>query len=447
MGTATPTSRSSASRVEAGVVTLMVAFSVMSYFDRTIMSIAGPGIIKEFALSETQIGFVYSAFILSYALLMIPGGRLADRFGPWRVLTVMGLGAGLFTALTALGGKPGLGAYLGIIPSFLIIRLGLGVCTAPLYPSCGRMIANWFRAGMRGRIWGWVAAGAGIGSATSPLLFSWMVARYGWRLSFCLSGVATAALACLWLWYGRDYPVEHPSLRQQVDLYVPEETVKPGRRPVAAPWGKLLTDRNLMLLTIGYFTVAYFEYIFFYWIYYYFGAVRHMGARETATYTSALFLTWIVMTPLGGWISDRLVEGYGRKAGRRIVPLVCLTLSAILLGIGIHLASPLAVATVLALSFGCASGTEGPFWACAIDVGGKHVGGVGGILNTGANLGGFLAPILTPFIASHISWSWALYAGSLIMLSGALAWFVIDPTRTMAETGALPVETRADAAS
>src|SRR2546426_3361119 len=121
--------------VEAGMIALMVGFSVMSYFDRTIMSIAGPKIIKEFSLSATQIGWVYSAFILSYAVLMIPGGRLADRFGPWRVLTLMGLGAGLFTGLTALGGKTGLGTLVGVFPALIILRLGFGVSTAPIYPS------------------------------------------------------------------------------------------------------------------------------------------------------------------------------------------------------------------------------------------------------------------------------------------------------------------------
>ena len=103
----------SRTRVQMTIVALMLAFSVMTYFDRTIMSIAGPGIIKEFGLSETEMGSVYSAFILSYALLMIPGGWLVDGLGPWRVMTGMGFGAALLTALTALGGKPGLGALLG----------------------------------------------------------------------------------------------------------------------------------------------------------------------------------------------------------------------------------------------------------------------------------------------------------------------------------------------
>src|SRR5438552_1118324 len=85
---------------------LMIGFSIMSYFDRTIMSIAGPQIMKEFDLSPTQMGSVYSPLILSYATMMIPAGHVADRLGPRLTLLLMGLAAALFTASTALGGKP-----------------------------------------------------------------------------------------------------------------------------------------------------------------------------------------------------------------------------------------------------------------------------------------------------------------------------------------------------
>src|SRR2546425_12999178 len=107
------TSRDSFTRTQIVMVALMAAFSVMSYFDRTIMSIAGPQIMKEFDLSVTQMGSVYSAFVLSYAIMMIPGGQVVDRLGPRITLLVMGLSAALFTGLTALGGKPGLGSVLG----------------------------------------------------------------------------------------------------------------------------------------------------------------------------------------------------------------------------------------------------------------------------------------------------------------------------------------------
>src|SRR5262245_33510351 len=108
--------------IQANIVMLMVAISMMSYFDRTIMSIAGPGIMKEFGLSEPQMGAIFTAFLISYAAMNLPGGYLADRFGPRLVLTLVGLGAGLFTTLTAVAGNQGLAAYLGIVPAFFLVR-------------------------------------------------------------------------------------------------------------------------------------------------------------------------------------------------------------------------------------------------------------------------------------------------------------------------------------
>src|SRR5260370_39725315 len=156
----------------SGVVILMILLSVMTYFDRTIITIAGPGIIKEFSMSETEMGAVDSAYLLTYAVLRVPGGRLADLFGPRLVLTFMALGSALFTGLTALGGRPGLGAYIGVIPSFVAIRLATGACAAPEYPSSGRMNANWMPLSHRARVWGWIASGAGIGGAFFPPPFT-----------------------------------------------------------------------------------------------------------------------------------------------------------------------------------------------------------------------------------------------------------------------------------
>jgi MFS family permease len=397
-----------------GIVVLMVLLSIMSYFDRTIMTIVGPAIVKEFSLSETQMGAVYSAFLLTYALLLIPGGQLADRFGPRVILTFSALGAALFTGLTALGGSPGLGTYLGIVPSFLAIRLGLGVFTAPLYPACAKMNANWVPLTQRARVWGWIACGAGIGGAVSPILFSGMIERYGWRTAFWMAGFATAAVGIVWYLYVRDYPP------QRTDLI--ETKIE---SPPPTPWKKLLTNRDLALLTISYAAVAYFEYIFFYWLYYYYGQIRHMGTSQTAAYTTAVWLAWVVMTPIGGWVSDRMAAVYGPARGRRIVPIIGLTLSGILLCVGLNLTQPLAIATLMCLSLGFASSSDGSYWASAITVGGEHVGAAGGILNAGGNVGGFLAPVLTAYLASRVGWTWALYGGAFMVMVGVISWFFI----------------------
>ena len=415
------------------IVTLMVLFSIMSYFDRTIMGVAGPGIIRDFGLSETQMGAVYSAFLLGYAVMMIPGGHLTDRLGPWRTLIWMGFGAALFTGLTALGTRPGLGSLIGIVSSLVLVRFLVGVCTAPLYPACGRMNANWFPSTRQGLVWGVVAGGAGIGSALSPSLFAWMIPRYGWRNSFWLAGAATALLATVWAWYARDWPSEHRSARN-AELSSPArlqpQAIGTDRQPGLR---KLLTNRNVILLALGYGTVSYFEYIFFYWIYYYFREIRGMSQSETSTYTTVIFLAWVVMTPLGGWLSDRLIRIFGKKTGRPMVPVSCILLSTFLLFLGTHVLNSLLLGVLLALSFGLASASDGPFWAATIDAGGEDVGAACGVLNTGSNIGGFIAPVLTPFIASFVGWSSALYFGCLVATFGVAIWFFMDATPSSAD--------------
>ena len=105
--------------------------------------------------------------------------------------------------------------------------------------------------------------------------------------------------------------------------------------------------------------------------------------------------------PLGGWISDCVTRSSGAKSGRRVVPMVGMSLGAVLLYAGTIVPGTAAAVISLSLAIGFASWCEGPFWACAIEVSDKQVGAACGILNTGGNVGGFLAPIITPYIASR----------------------------------------------
>jgi MFS family permease len=399
----------------AGVVFLMVMLSVMTYIDRIIITIAGPGIIKEFSISETQMGTVYSAYLLSYSIMMIPGGWFTDAFGPRLSLAVMAFGSALFTGMTALGGSPGLGTYVGIVASFLTVRLLTGVCAAPMYPASARMNANWNPPEARARVWGWIASGAGIGGAFTPLLFSWMKVHYGWRGSFCMAALFSAILGAIWYWYVRDYPAE--------------QTRAPGdaARRVPTPWKELLTNRDLMLLTTGYVTANYFEYIFFFWLYYYFGQIRKMGMDQSAIYTTLMWVAWTVMTPLGGWASDRLAGKFGLRNGRRIVVVGAMIISAVLVCVGSAVTGTLATVLLLCLSLGFAASTDAPYWAAAIDASGKHSGAGSAIFNTGGNLGGMLAPTVTPLLAHWFGWSAGLYAGGAFVLLGVLVWFFLTP--------------------
>jgi ACS family glucarate transporter-like MFS transporter len=260
---------------------------------------------------------------------------------------------------------------------------------------------------------GLIIAGSSFGAAISPLLFAWIAARFGGRAPFLVAALATAALAAFWYLYARDYPsgADHFEV--------------PGRARPAQPWGALFRDRNLLLITYAYSALGYFQYIFFYWMYYYFGQVLHLGEDRSARYTTILFLTEGSIMPLGGLVSDRLTRRYGPHVGRRMVPIAGLSLGAALLYFGTVSAGVTAVAC-FSLAFGFAASCEGPFWATVTEIAGERVGGASSILNTGAQVGGFFAPILTPLIASRIGWSWGLYGGALVALSGVIAVYFVN---------------------
>src|SRR5438874_3708303 len=90
-------------RVRWRILALLVAFSYLSWFNRVSMAVAYDERIKEqYGISEQAIGIVYSAFLLSYAICMTPGGWFIDRYGPRVALAVVGFGPPFFVRSRAM---------------------------------------------------------------------------------------------------------------------------------------------------------------------------------------------------------------------------------------------------------------------------------------------------------------------------------------------------------
>ena len=132
-------------RVRWLMIGLIFVVDVLMFIDRVNISIAAKYIIPEYGLTEVQMGLVFSAFVLvlGYALLQIPGGWLGDRFGPRRVLAVAIFWWSAFTAVTAIAGELFLISLLGIIGSFIVVRVLIGAGEAAALPNRNRLVANW----------------------------------------------------------------------------------------------------------------------------------------------------------------------------------------------------------------------------------------------------------------------------------------------------------------
>src|SRR5580658_5807288 len=126
----------------------MLLLSMITYLDRVNISIAARLITKEYGLSDVQMGKIFSAFIFAYGLFQVPGGWLADKFGPRKVLTFSALWWSLATAGTAWIG--GFGRILSVVLLLGFARFCVGMGEAAAWPSFNRTIAAWMAIKERG---------------------------------------------------------------------------------------------------------------------------------------------------------------------------------------------------------------------------------------------------------------------------------------------------------
>ena len=198
----------------------------------------------------------------------------------------------------------------------------------------------------------------------------------------------------------------------------------------------LLQNRSLVLLTISYAALGYFEYLFYFWTEYYFRDVRHLGGPTSRLYATVLNLSMGGGMMVGGLLSDWLLRAWGYRWGRAAVPIAGMLLSAVLLGLGLTLREPRSLVVCFAVALAAGGACEGPCWATAIELGGRRAGTAAGIFNTGGNLGGLLAPVVTPWVSRLLGWQWGLALGAVACLLGVGLWLGIDPReRLPGETG------------
>jgi len=167
-------------RLRWALILWVFVMSAIAFLDRVNISIAGQALAREYKLSNQQLGYVFSAFVLGYALFQAPGGRLADRFGPRRVIALGVVWWGLFTTLTALVPT----GFALALPLLIVVRFVLGNGEAVVYPSSNRLVANWIPSAERGIANGLIFAGVGAGAGITPPLITYIMVHWGWRWSF-----------------------------------------------------------------------------------------------------------------------------------------------------------------------------------------------------------------------------------------------------------------------
>ncbi len=407
----------------------MLTVSAVAYLDRVNVSIAGQALQRDHGLTDVQLGWVFSAFLIGYALFQVPGGWLADRFGPRRVISLGVLWWGLFTTLTALV-PPGLTASVACL---IGTRFLLGLGEAVLFPSSNKLVSAWIPSSERGLANGLIFAGVGAGAGVTPPLIVYILSHWGWHVSFYVSALLGLAVGVVWFFLVRDTPRAHPLASaaevDKIEAGMPAATPR-DREPL--PWRAVLCDRNVLAITGSYLAYGYTSYIFFTWFFIYLSRVRGLDLKSSAFFSMLPFIAMACAAPLGGLLSDRITRRHGTRLGRCGVAVGGLALAAVFLILATQVESARVASLVLAGGAGALYLAQSAYWAVSADIAGHSAGSVSGLMNMGAQTGGALTASLTPWIAEHFGWTTSFLVAAAVCLAGSLAWLLVNPGQPIA---------------
>ncbi|MGH7059539.1 MAG: MFS transporter [Stellaceae bacterium] len=400
---------------------LLLLFNAIAYLDRVNMSVAGKPIAHEFGLSPVALGYLFSSFLWAYVLMMLPGGRLIDRWGSHVVASVA---TAVWSAAQLATG------FAASFATMLLTRLGLGVGEAPFAPITYNSVRSWSPYTERGTAIAVISAGSSLGLSVGAPIVAWLIERLSWRWSFIITG----GIGFLWVvvWSAlvstpektRWLPqAERDSILAERDAGVPPPSHGGvgylGLVRCPAMWGLFISQGCLV----------YTSYLYISWLPNYFQTARHLSLVGSGVYTSIPFFTSAVVSILANWIGDKVLSAEAVRAGsRRYLVALCLLLTAAGLAIPFvqSLAAVVAIVTV-AVSFAhVGPATNGALVSDLLRSPGD-AGRAFAFLVLGGNTFGLLAPIVTGYlIAATGSFNSAFVAAGALALVGAVAALVLS---------------------
>jgi MFS transporter, ACS family, glucarate transporter len=401
------------------VGTLLFLLAVITYLDRVCISVAGPRIQEYLHIGPQQWGWVVGAFALAYAGFEIPGGWMADRFGPRVTLTRIVLWWSAFTALTGA---------VSSYPLLLLTRFWFGAGEAGAFPNATASIAAWFPTREQGRAFGFLSMAMQVGGALSPLLVVPLQMRYGWRASFYIFAVLGTAWAIFWfIWY-RDTPAQKHGVTRSELEEIGATTSSHGH---GLPWGIAMRSGNFWAILLMGLSYGYGSYFFVAWLHTYLVRARNFSERDLL-FSTLPFIFGGCANVASGITSDFLLKRSGLRAARRRVGIIGLASGGLFALLAAFASSKVGTLLLLCMSFAGISFNQSMTFPICIDVAKKFPGSMGGAMNMAAQFGGFLSGVVFGYIARITgSYDRPLILMAAVLGLGSLTWLKIDPLQEL----------------
>ncbi len=313
-----------AGRYRWAMVALLFFATTVNYIDRTMLSLLGPDLIKEFNWTKDDFGTIGFTFQLAYAFGFLIMGFLIDKLGPK-------MGYAIAITIWTVGHIAH--GFAASITAFMASRAVLGIGEAGHFPTVVRANSEWFPQKERAYAIGWVNSATTIGVIlTAPTLWLFMTFfGFGWRETFFITGVFGIVLLALWL-YLYSNPRESGKVSDAELAWIEHD---PPESVEQIGWLQLVRKREAWAFALAKFLTDPVWFMMLFWLPTYFSDTYKIDLKVVVLPMIIMYLLSDVGSIAGGWFSSKLIQSgrtpnFARKvtmlvAGCFVLPLLFVT--------------------------------------------------------------------------------------------------------------------------
>jgi MFS transporter, ACS family, hexuronate transporter len=405
---------------------LLLLSTIINYIDRQTLSVLAPFLKVEYKWTNEDFALVVISFRVAYAIGQGLSGRLLDRVGTRKGLTIAVFWYSVIAMLTS---------FASGLKSFCTFRFLLGAGESANWPAATKAVAEWFPRRERGWAVALFDSGSSVGGAIAPFLVFWLYKTFGgWQYAFVITGT----LGFFWLiaWRLLYHPPEsHPRISESERKMILDDKSEgaSSSEGEAVSWTQLLHLPQTWGVIIGrsftdpvWFFIADWFAIFL--------------VSKGIQLEQGLLVFWIPFVAadlgnfFGGGVSSWLIKrGWSVGRARRAIILFG--------GCGMALLATTAFTTnpyALGALFGFSTFAYAAFSTMILVLPSdlfhsRSVASVSGISGTGAGIGTIISTFLVGYVADHYSFEPILIAASLIpFVAMVLMMFLIRNNKATA---------------
>ncbi|GAA3709478.1 MFS transporter [Gordonia hankookensis] len=407
----------------AWVITAMLMVLMMINFaDKAVLGLAATSIRAEFGLTAAQYGTISSAFFLLFSISALVVGHLADRFSTRTVLLVLALVWSV--AMVPVIGPAG-------FTVILMSRVVLGAAEGPAFGVAQHAVHKWFADTDRGMPTALVSTATSIGVIIGAPVLSWLISAHGWRSAFVLVAVVGAVWCVVWLFVGRDGPIDAQSTTSTAGSVRPIDQVR-------VPLRSILSSRTWLGAALSAFAAYWSLALLISWVPAFLTDDLGHSKSAAGTLTALPWLVGMIALLVQGFATERMMRnGRSSSVARGIMPgIIVVVGGACILAFGYVHASAL-ILVLMALGLGLSG--------VALAAGATACSEISPVGQRGVVLGAYvglysLAGVIAPFVAGvlidhaggdpHSGYT-VVFAltGVIVVAGGVLAITLIRPER------------------